>query len=71
MEKGIPLFSRPHGFFQFHFYAQECVSLSDEQFGILLDIQAGKALVLLCEQFRERGQNGLLEVSPDALQKMY
>ena len=41
------------------------------QFATLLDIQRGNALVLLFEEFREPGSNGLLEIPLDCIQKQY
>lgn len=66
----IPLFSVSHGFLRFSFYPQECVRISESYFAILLDLQCGKALVLLCEG-RQPGQNGLLEIPIDQIQKQY
>jgi hypothetical protein len=59
------------------FYEQECVQVGEQLFGMgptcatLLDLQAGKALVLLFEEFREAGTNGLLELEPKEIFKLY
>lgn len=66
----IPLISRPHGYVQMHFYAQECVKVND-LYGTLIDIQAGKALVVLFEEYRAEGSNGVLECSLDSIEKLY
>lgn len=67
------LIRRPKGFFQEIFYEQETVRLfgaiNRDIFATLLDIQAGKALVLVFE--REPGDNGLLELPIDYIRKQY
>ena len=67
-----PLFSRPMGFYRECFYEQECIRIGVlPQVATLLDIQRGNALVLLFEEFREPGSNGLLEIPLDCIQKQY
>lgn len=64
------LFSRSCGYLKLHFYEQEWVAVY-EGYATLLDVQGGKALVLLFEEFRAPGTNGVLELSIDSVQKAY
>jgi len=53
-----------------NFFEQETVRVG-QRYGTLLDLQAGKALVLLFEDFREPDTNGLVEVNPISVHKQY
>lgn len=66
----VPLFSVPCGFFRLSFYPQEYVRITEDRMAILLDVQCGKGLVLICEG-REPGQHGLLELPIDQIKKQY
>jgi hypothetical protein len=66
-----PIFRRPRGFVNIVFFEQECVRVPGEKFATLLDVQRGKALLLLEKEFRSDGEPGLIECELDEIEKMY